>query len=95
MNNKQSFQFPAAIRGYHYYRKFWLPIEHQILTCHHELDNPFDMFAIKACGNNGTTVGHLPREISRVTKYILDRGATVKQNSPAQTTVDHRLSKEG
>ena len=36
------------------------------------------MFAIKACRTeDNKTVGHLPREISRPTKYLLDRGATV------------------
>ena len=47
------------------------------------------MFAIKACDNNGTTVGHLPREISGVTKYILDRGATV---TAELTSTDYRRS---
>ena len=36
------------------------------------------MFAIKTCKSNGQIVGHLPREISRVTKFLLDRGAVVQ-----------------
>ena len=43
----------------------------------HEAGNPFDRFAIKAVKENGEIVGHLPREISRVTKFYLDRGATM------------------
>ena len=36
------------------------------------------MFAIKTCKSNGQIVGHLPREILRVTKFLLDRGAVVQ-----------------
>ena len=43
----------------------------------HEAGNPFDRFAIKTVKENGEIVGHLPREISRVTKFYLDRGATM------------------
>ena len=40
------------------------------------------MFAIKTCKNNsngerGRIVGHLPIEISRLTEFLLDRGAVV------------------
>ena len=50
------------------------PVEH--LSCTHELGNMFDMFAIKTCQGN-RTVGHLPMEISRATKFLLDRNAIV------------------
>ena len=36
------------------------------------------MFAIKKCKSNGQIVGHLPREVSRVTKFLLYRGAVVQ-----------------
>ena len=36
------------------------------------------MFAIKTCKSIGQIVGHLPREISRVTKFLLDEGAVVQ-----------------
>ena len=35
------------------------------------------MFAIKTTTANGNTVGHLPQEISRVSEFLLDRGATI------------------
>lgn len=56
----------------------------EVLDCSHESGNDFDMFCIKVC-KNGTIVGHLPREVSRPTKFILDRGAIVK----AQLTGSH------
>ena len=44
------------------------------------------MFVIKACClEGGQIVGHLPREISRPTKFLLDRGAKVT----AQLTGKH------
>ena len=47
------------------------------LKCTHEVGNEYDVFSIKTCQGSGKTVGHLPREISRATKFLLDRGATV------------------
>ena len=72
------FQFSAAVRGFYYYRKSWLPEPEQTLNCFHEEGNTFDRFAVKVCekGKN-EIVGHLPMEISRVTKFLLDRGANV------------------
>jgi len=46
---------------------------------HYEERNPFDRYAIKVYEiGNETPVGHLPREISRVTKFFMDRGATIE-----------------
>lgn len=72
------FDYSSAVRGYHYYRRYWQPQPEQRLVCSHEKNNPYDFFAIKVTvPESGTTVGHLPMENSRVTKYILDRGARV------------------
>ena len=72
------FEFSAAVRGYHYYRRFWVPQPSQKLCCSFEPDNPFDVFAIKVCEEgNQTPVGHLPREISRATKFFIERGASI------------------
>lgn len=39
----------------------------------------FDIFVIKTCRRTGKEItGHLAREISRLTKYLLDIGAAVK-----------------
>lgn len=73
------FEFNSAVRGYHYFKKYWEPIENEELDCAHEADNPYDYFAIKICsrGSNSRTVGHLPMEISRPTKFLLLRGAKI------------------
>ena len=69
--------FTAAVRNYHYYRRFWKPEEKQKLNCMHELNNPYDRFAIKLVTLNGETVGHLPKGLSSITKFYLDRGASM------------------
>ena len=80
------FEFSAAVRGYHYYKRFWIPQKDQILECFFETHNQFDRFAIKVCEvGNENAVGHLPREISRVTKFFMDRGAIVS----AHLTSEH------
>ena len=72
------FDYSSAVRGYHYYRRYWQPQPEQRLVCSHEKNNPYDFFVIKVTVlESGTTVGHLPMENSRVTTYILDRGVRV------------------
>ena len=76
MTCNKVFEFSIAVRGYHYYRRFWIPQKDQILECFFETHNPFDCFAIKVCEvGNENAVGHLPREISCVTNFFVDSGA--------------------
>lgn len=77
MEFENMYDFESAVRGYHYYKKYWQPEVNQILYLSHEKDNHFDSFAIKMCDVQGTIRGHLPMEISRVTKFLLDRGAKI------------------
>ena len=52
----------------------------------HKSGNVFNPFAIKVCERNSEKpVGHLPQEISRVTKFIIKHGATVD----VELTSDH------
>ena len=72
------FEFTCAVRGFHHYRYHWHPQPDQILNCYHERSNPFDRFAFKFCeAGKEETIDHMPMEISRMTKYFMDRGATV------------------
>ena len=77
-NTEKIFEFTSAVRGFHFYRQTWNPQEEEVLQCLHEIGNIFDVFAIKTVGESGEIVGHLPREISRVSKFLLDRGASIK-----------------
>ena len=77
LTTEKILNFTAAVRDFHYYQKIWSPKEGEVLSCYHERDNAFDVFALKTESKNSSTVGHLPREVSRITKFILDRGAKV------------------
>ena len=69
--------FSAAVRGFHVYRDVWNPHENEELVCLFEANNLFDMFAIRTCKDCEKIIGHLPKEISRPTKYLIDRGAKI------------------
>ena len=90
MSYIKTFEFTAAVRGYHYHRQFWIPQPNQHLQCFNKPDNAFDRFAIKVCEiNQENAIGHLPREISRATKFLVDRGANVNAEISSQ---NHRKS---
>ena len=67
----------------------------QVLSCSHEENKIYDMFAIKTCltDKNGKEqiVGHLPLELSRFAKYLLDRGAV----DTAKLTSTHSVLVQG
>lgn len=71
--------FSAAVRGFHIYRQSWKPRLYEELQCSHERDNPYDSCAVKVFdpASPDDIKGHLPLEISRITKFLLDRGAEV------------------
>ena len=49
MNANKSFQFSAAVRGFHVFRKTWDPVTNEMLKCAHESGNEYDPFSIKTC----------------------------------------------
>lgn len=83
--NTRTLKFTAAVRGFHVFKTFWNPMPGEILNCHHEPGNEYDMFSIKTCNSEDVTVRHLPRKVSRATKFLLDRGPIVT----ARLTSDH------
>ncbi len=84
-----SVSFPCGLRGYHVYRNIWHPEQDEVLRTIHEYDNPHDRYAIaakKRIGGLESTVGHLPKEISRLTRFIMlyEAMVTVKVTSVQQ-----------
>ena len=79
MANNKNIIFSAAVSGFHVYKASWKPKEDELLECSHEKDNPYDSFFIKVfkTGSPVEIERHLPMEISRITKFIIDRGAQV------------------
>ena len=77
-NTNKILVFSAAVRGFHVYWDGWKNLENEELEFILERHNLFDMLAIKTCRlEGGQIVSHLPREISRSTKFLLGRGAKV------------------
>ena len=71
-------EFSTAVRGFHYYQRYWQPTGNECLDCAHEKENPYDYFAIKACRKTDVKiVGHLHMEISRPAKFLLNRDARI------------------
>ena len=79
MQNRKNIEFTdfcdSVICGYYFYKRHWQPEDAERLECLPEVENLFDVFAIKTVNSDNAITGHLPREISRVTKLLLDRGA--------------------
>ena len=64
---------PCVVRGFHYYCRYWTSYLGEELIRKHDDSNPFDVFVIKTYSQeNGRTYVHLPKEISRATKFLID-----------------------
>ena len=74
--------FWCGLRGFHVYNEIWKPIVGELLRCSHERNNIYDRYAIAANKRlrgylADSIIGHLPREISRATRFFLLRGGMV------------------
>ena len=86
MSKENILTFQSAVRGFHVYKAIWQPEEGEKLMCEHEENNKYDLFAIKVCRPlDRKIVGHLPIEISRITRFMIARGTMVE----AQVTAAH------
>ena len=88
------FTFSCGLRGYHEYRSVWRPSLNEVLPAKHERNNPHDQYAIAAFKQRPgflreEIVGHLPREISRFTYFIIVHGGVV---TVKVIDVNHRRS---
>ena len=63
------------VRGHHVYKAAWSPYIREELPVQREVNNIHDDFAV-AVLMNGNTVGHVPREISRVCWYFLHKSGS-------------------
>ena len=74
-SNSRTLELTADVRGFHVFQKKWKPALNEQLHCLQEPGN--DVFSIKICKPDNTTVGHLPRKISSPTKFLLGHGAKI------------------
>ena len=72
----ETFAFASAVRGYHVYKDVWKPSIGEKLVAKREFNNPMDKHAVKVVKDD-ETVGHLPREFSRIAWYFLARSGEI------------------
>ena len=65
----------STVRGHHVYKASWSPYIGEELPVQCEVNNIHDDFAV-AVLKNSNTVGHVPREISRVCWYFLHKSGS-------------------
>ena len=66
----------SCVRGYHIYKAIWSASLGEELQCQRETGNSSDLYAV-AVLKDSTTVGHLPRKISRICTLFIRRGGTI------------------
>ena len=66
----------SAVRGHHIYKRTWTPLIGEVLQTATERRNEHDRFAV-AVTKDDNTVGHIPREISKVAWYFLQHGGEI------------------
>ena len=67
----------SAIRGFHVYKDIWDPKLNEILQTKRELNNYVDKHAVAVCRGD-ETVGHVPREISKVSWHFILHGGQIQ-----------------
>ena len=95
-NSNQDFikhSFLCGVRGFHVYKEIWKPIVGEPLRCSHERNNIYDRYEIAANKRPrgrlaDSIIGHLPREISRATRFFLVRGGWFILKLLMKTVVD-------
>ena len=84
------FNFLAAVRGYHYYRRFWIPQNIKSLNTFLKIITYLIALQSKYICQvvNENAVGHLPQEISCITNFFMDRGAIVSAQLNSEHIID-------
>ena len=67
----------TAVRGYHVYQEVWSPIIGEAFTCQQENGNEHDAYSVATIREDDEVIGHLPREISRVSYFFLAHGGSI------------------
>ena len=73
---REHFCLESTVRGHHIYKRTWTPFIGEVLQTATERSNEHDRFAI-AVAKGSNTVGHIPREISKVAWYFLQHGGEI------------------
>ena len=83
MSDSIRISFRCGLRGFHVYQDIWKPVIGETFHCIQEKNNIHDRYAVAATKRlpgrlAGSIVGHLLREISRCTRFLISREGNVK-----------------
>ena len=71
-----SLHWDSVIHGHHVYKDIWTPFIGEVLRVEQETHNVQDRFAVAVVKDN-ITVGHVPREVSRLVWHFIEHDGTV------------------
>ena len=66
----------SCVRGHHIYKRTWTPLIGEKLRTKEDA-NCHDRFAVAVFKADESTVGHIPREVSKVAWYLLTHGGEI------------------
>ena len=73
----QTFVKDSIITGHHIYKASWTPTIGEVLVVAVERDNQYDRYALSVI-KNGEIVGHVPRSLSKVSRFFLNHNGEIK-----------------
>ena len=66
----EDYEIESVVRGHHVYKAIWSPETGEVLQVLPENNNEYDLHAVSVL-KNGSIVGHVPRELSKIIKFFL------------------------
>ena len=73
VGSEKKVEVSSYITGHHLYKNIWTPVLGEIWNCHPDIGNVYDDFTVKVVNNEGTTIGHVPRELAEELSVFLRR----------------------
>ena len=75
--SEKNVEVSSYITGHHAYKNIWTPVLGEICDCHPDRGNAYDDFAVKVVNNEGTTIWHVPRELSKELSGYFNGGGRI------------------
>ena len=72
-----TYEKDSCIRGYHVYKSTWIAMMGEMLACERDPRNQHDRYTVSVKKGN-TTVGHLPKKISKLCSLFIRRGGSIQ-----------------
>ena len=86
----EDYFYDSVVRGHHIYKSTWTPFAGEVLSVNEEDGNEHDPYAVCVLKNE-MTVGHVPREVSRIFYFFLRHGGTISCEITGHRKFGHGL----